>query len=80
MMAAPIEMRQYLRFFTLADAEAGIAPLRQMTAAGPKLFAPPQLQVRWKERTKGAGDLTLAWSDWVDVNYVREGDDEAPAP
>jgi hypothetical protein len=71
-MAAPIELRHFLRRFTLADLEAGLQPVRQVMPDGAiGLFAPPSLQFRYREKTDDGG---LRWSDWADVRFEREGD------
>ncbi len=70
-MPGPVEVRQFLRLITLQDIADGVQPIRQMTAQGPQLFAPPQLQYRYKMRGEGA---TVQWSDWIDVLFERQGD------
>ncbi len=72
MAVAPIELRHYLRYFTLEDLKAGLQPIQQRAADGTVLlYAPPVLQVRWREKTDDGG---LRWSEFVDVRYEREGD------
>jgi hypothetical protein len=80
MMASPIEFRQYLRYFTLQDGEVGVQPLRQPQHGVTRLFMPPQLQFRHKEKIHVDGQPTLEWSPWIDVLYVCEGDDAPPTP
>jgi hypothetical protein len=82
---ALIEIRQFLRRFTLEDLKSGIQPIRQFVGpavngvAPIELFAPPVLQYRVKERNHVDGKPTLEWTDWQDANYVREGDGEPTA-
>lgn len=73
-MPGPVELRQFMRLATLEDIANGIQPLRQMTGNGFKLFCPPQLQYRFKEKVEGA----VVWSDWIDVLFERQGDDPPP--
>lgn len=79
-MAAPIQMRYWLREFGLEDLRAGMQPIRQAMPNGElKLFAQPALEFRYREKINGE----LAWSEWNPVLYAREGDDapaEAPKP
>ncbi len=70
---SPIELRQYLRLATLDDIAAGMQTLRQQTAKGLQLFAPPVLQFRYKQK----GESGVEWSDWQDINFAREGDESA---
>ena len=86
-MAAPVEFRQYIRKFTLADARNSIQPIKLPT--GPavdgqqpfELFVPqPILQFRYKEKVFLNGAQTLEWSPWADVGFVKEGDEEVKAP
>ena len=86
-MAAPVEFRFYLRKFTLDDARQGTAPIKQQTGPpGPNgmapwdMFAPPQLQWRYKEKVHVDGKPVLEWSPWADVLFVREGEDLQPEP
>lgn len=54
-------LRMYFRLFTLADAEAGIQPIRQRLEDGTvKLYMPAVLQYRAKD------------GEYVDVLYERE--------
>jgi hypothetical protein len=70
-MSAPIEMRMYLRKLTLDDVRNGINPIRLDGV----LFAPPQLQLRYKERLPTTnGQAETVWSEWQDVPYARETD------
>jgi len=78
-VAKLIEMRQYLRKFTLADAKSGLQPIRQNLPGGVELFAPPTLQWRQRETVFTNGQKTLEWSEWSDVLFVREGDETPPA-
>ena len=71
--ASPVEFRHYLRLATLEDIAAGMQPLRQQTANGLQLFAPPVLQFRYKVKGEGG----VEWSPWSDINYAREGDELA---
>lgn len=79
---AVIEFRHFLRRYTLADAEAGVTPQRQLIDGKWCLFAQPSLQWRARERAKGSdGNVTMEWTPWFDVLFVREGiDDAADAP
>ena len=85
-MSSPVEYRYYLRRFTIADLKAGLQPLQQRVGpvvngqAPTELFAPPQLQYRYKEKVHVDGKPTLEWSDWIDVPFVREGEDLQTAP
>ena len=81
-MAQLIEMRQYLRKYTLTDAKQGLQPLR--LAVGPQvngtqpidLFCPPAiLQFRVKEKVHVDGKPTTEWGPWEEVPIVREGDE-----
>ncbi len=71
--APPIELRHYLRLATMDDIAAGMQPLRQQTASGIQLFAPPVLQYRYKTKSENV----VEWSPWLDINYAREGDELA---
>lgn len=73
-VSLPIEIRYYLKLATLDDIVNGIQPLRQQTANGLQLFAPPVLQVRCKVKGEGGN---LEWSDWQEIKYAREGDELA---
>lgn len=83
-MSAPVEYRHYLRKFTLDDLRNGLQPIKQPT--GPavngqqpwEMFAPPILQYRYKEKVQVDGKMTLEWSPWIDILYVREGDEPPP--
>lgn len=85
-MPSPVEFRHYMRRLTLADVAAGIQPIRQQLPnergeLTVKLFAPPTLQWRYREKIHVDGVARLEWSEWQDVGYVRaEGDDAAEAP
>ncbi len=80
-MASPIELRQFLRRFTLDDARNGVQPIRQVLANGRvELYSPPVLQVRTRERTNRDGQVALEWGEWRDTLFVREGDDAPGDP
>ena len=68
-MSSPIEFRHYLRAFTLEHVRASVQPIR---ARDGRLFAPPALQWRHREKT---AEGAIQWSDWQDVPYVGEGDE-----
>ena len=68
-MSSPIEFRHYLRAFTLNDVRGNVQPIRM---EGGRLYAPPALQWRYREKT---ADGSIQWSDWQDVPFVREGDE-----
>jgi hypothetical protein len=82
-MADTIEIRQYLRKYTLDDVKMGLQALK--IQVGPsvngqppptELFCPPaQLQFRVKERVHVDGKPTTEWSPWEDVPVVREGEE-----
>jgi len=78
-MASPLEIRHYLRRYTLDDAKAGAQPMR----LDGELYAAPVLQYRVKERlqtTDGKPAAIYQWSEWIDVPFVREAPDGvAPA-
>ncbi len=70
-MAAPVELRHFMRQFTMADLEAGLQPNRQRLQDGTiAVYAPPVLQFRYREKIAGE----LRWSEWADVRFEREGD------
>ncbi len=73
MAAAPIEVRYYLAELSMEHVRSGVQPVRQVMPGGEvKLFAPPALEFRYREKINGE----LAWSEWRPVLYVREGDGE----
>lgn len=79
MATSPIEFRHYLKLATIEDIAQGMQPLRQQTARGLELFAPPVLQFRFKVRGPvlqegGAVESGMVWSDWQEIRWVREGD------
>lgn len=83
-MATPVEFRHFLRKFTLEDLKSGIQPIRQQL--GPMvngqapigLYAPPAFQFRYKEKLHVDGAAKLEWSEWLDIPFVREGDEDRP--
>lgn len=81
-MASSIEMRQYLRKYTLEDLKNGLQSVR--VPVGPmvngqqpvEVFCPPAtLQFRVKEKVHVDGKPTVEWGPWEDVPMIREGDD-----
>ena len=68
-MSAPVEFRYWMREFTLGDLQQGAQPLR----FDGRLYVPPALQYRYRERVPNGSELTLQWSDWQTVPIVREG-------
>jgi hypothetical protein len=70
---APIEFRQFLPLFQLADLNLGASPIR----LDGKMYAPPRLQFRYRERVIGDNGAApvMQWSEWQDVPFVREGAD-----
>lgn len=82
-MAAPIEFRYFLKSFSLADAESGTTPVRQIYPDGKvRLFNPPALQWRARERVLHEDNSVVGfkWGPWSDVLYVRAGDESPDAP
>ena len=67
-MAAPLELRHYLRTYTLEDVQKGLQPVR--TPEG--IFCPPVLQWRYRERVMLNDKASYTWSEWQDVPFVRE--------
>jgi hypothetical protein len=63
-----------MRRFTLDDARRGLQPLREQASpqAPVELYAAPQLQYRYKEKIYVSGQALTEWSDWQDVQFVRE--------
>lgn len=68
-MSGPIEFRYYLRAFSLDDLASGAQPIR----LDGRMYAPPALQYRYRERVPNGSETTLQWSDWQAVPIVREG-------
>ncbi len=68
---APIEFRNYVPLVTLADIQQGIQPIR----LDGKLYAPPRLQYRYRERVQGDNGAApvMQWSEWQEVPFIREG-------
>lgn len=67
-MSNILEMRHYLRIATMKDVNAGVQMAKFNTPQGVQSFCSPVLQYRVKEKVDGK----VAWTDWIDVLYVRE--------
>lgn len=73
--AGPVEFRFYLTAFTLDNVREGMNPIRSQGPKGVQLHNPPVLQWRYKRRGE---EGAMGWSEWQDVPYVREGDEDNP--
>jgi hypothetical protein len=82
-VSTPIEFRQFVRKWTRDDALAGITPVK--LAVGPTvngqqpvdLFAPqPILQFRYREKVHLNGAPVQQFSEWLTVDFVKEGYDD----
>lgn len=73
-----LEIRNYMRYFTMDDAVAGVNPIRLKIGTEDKLFCPPILQYRHKERIKIGDAVSMVWSEWTDVPFAKEGDEPMP--
>lgn len=73
----PIEIRQFVPRYGLAHANAGINPLVQSVKGERIAFGAPVLQYRVKETVFVNGERSLQWSEWMEVQFVREGVDDA---
>jgi hypothetical protein len=84
-MADTIEIRQYLRKYTLDDVKMNLQALKIQVgpsvngqpAPGELFCPPPMLQFRVKTRVHVDGKPTTEWSEWEDVPIVREGEESA---
>jgi hypothetical protein len=73
MATAPIEMRHFLRAFTLEDAAQGVTPIRSADADGkPQLHCPPVLQFRYRENVYINNVKTSQWSAWTTIEFAYE--------
>lgn len=77
-MASPLEFRHFMRKYTLDDCAAGLQPIRQQIDGRVELYAPPVLQFRYRsgKQQDQSGEISFLWTDWSDVPYVRDGDEE----
>lgn len=74
-MAAPIEIRNFHRKFTLQDAVDGIMPIRDPQRPA-ELYVPAVTQYRYKQRVTTGGNVEMIWSDWQNLPFVKEGSPE----
>ncbi len=73
-----LELRYYLRKFTMVDLAQGLQPAKIPTGINTfELYAPPTLQyrIRRKVMPEGAPSPIYEWGEWLSVPWVREGEE-----
>ena len=76
MASSPVEFRHFFRKYTLDDCRSGLQPFKMQIEGKVELFAPAELQFRYREKVLVDDAPKLEWTDWATIPYVRDGDIE----
>ena len=77
-MAAPIQLRNFHKRFTLDDAVAGVMPIRDLKKPE-ELYCPAVSQYRYKMKINSGDKIEMVWSEWIVMPFVKEGSPEDAA-